>query len=136
MFDARQQTHLETANVPSQDQLQTRIDVSVQYRIDGSMAPDIREQTCDAATVVRVHLIPALRSLLREQAVEREGQSWSAFEPNSSSRWPGQKQAARRLTRKRLGREFLQTREPTKSRKSIMRLPEIRRIFNCSRWKL
>ena len=72
MFDARQQTHLETANVPSQDQLQTRIDVSVQYRIDGSMAPDIREQTGDAATVVRVHLIPALRSLLREQAVERE----------------------------------------------------------------
>ncbi len=67
MFDARQQTHLETANVPSQDQLQTRIDVSVQYRIDGAMTPDILEQTGDAATVVRVHLIPALRSLLREQ---------------------------------------------------------------------
>jgi regulator of protease activity HflC (stomatin/prohibitin superfamily) len=67
MFDARQQTHQETANVPSQDQLQTKIDVSVQYRIDGSMAPDILEQTGDVATVVRVHLVPALRSLLREQ---------------------------------------------------------------------
>lgn len=67
LFDARQQTHLETANVPSQDQLQTKIDVSVQYRIDGAMAPDILEQTGDVATVVRVHLIPALRSLLREQ---------------------------------------------------------------------
>ena len=67
MFDARQQTHKETANVPSQDQLQTKIEVSVQYRIDGSMAPDILEQTGDAPTVVRVHLIPALRSLLREQ---------------------------------------------------------------------
>ena len=67
MFDARQQTHQETANVPSQDQLQTKIDVSVQYRIDGAMAPDILEQTGDAAAVVRVHLIPALRSLLREQ---------------------------------------------------------------------
>lgn len=67
MFDARQQTHKETANVPSQDQLQTKIEVSVQYRIDGAMAPDILEQTGDAATVVRVHLIPALRSLLREQ---------------------------------------------------------------------
>lgn len=67
LFDARQQTHLETANVPTQDQLQTKIDVSVQYRIDGSMAPDILEQTGDAAAVVRVHLIPALRSLLREQ---------------------------------------------------------------------
>jgi regulator of protease activity HflC (stomatin/prohibitin superfamily) len=67
MFDARQQTHLETANVPSQDQLQTKLDVSVQYRIDGAMAPDILEQTGDAATAVRVHLIPKLRSLLREQ---------------------------------------------------------------------
>ena len=41
MFDARKKTHLETANVPSQDQLQTRLDVSVQYRIDGAMAAKI-----------------------------------------------------------------------------------------------
>lgn len=67
IFDARQKTHVETANVPSQDQLQTRLDVSVQYRIDGTMAPDILEQTGDPATAVRVHLIPKLRSLLREQ---------------------------------------------------------------------
>jgi regulator of protease activity HflC (stomatin/prohibitin superfamily) len=67
MYDARQKTHLETANVPSQDQLQTKLDVSVQYRIDGSMAPDILEQTGDESAAVRVHLIPKLRSLLREQ---------------------------------------------------------------------
>ena len=67
LFDARQQTHLETANVPSQDQLQTKLDVSVQYRIDGAMAPDILEQTGTADVAVRVHLIPKLRSLLREQ---------------------------------------------------------------------
>ena len=67
LFDARQQTHMETANVPSQDQLQTKLDVSVQYRIDGSMAPDILQQTGDANAAVRVHLIPKLRSLLREQ---------------------------------------------------------------------
>jgi len=67
LFDARQQTHAETANVPSQDQLQTKLDVSVQYRIDGSMAPDILQQTGDANAAVRVHLIPKLRSLLREQ---------------------------------------------------------------------
>ncbi|MDH3578700.1 MAG: SPFH domain-containing protein [Gammaproteobacteria bacterium] len=72
MYDARQKTHLETANVPSQDQLQTKLDVSVQYRIDGVMAPDILEQTGDEVAAVRVHLIPKLRSLLREQAVERE----------------------------------------------------------------
>ncbi len=67
LFDARQQTHMETANVPSQDQLQTKLAVSVQYRIDGSMAPDILQNTGDASAAVRVHLIPKLRSLLREQ---------------------------------------------------------------------
>ena len=67
MYDARQKTHIESANVPSQDQLQTKLDVSVQYRIDGAMAPEILEQTGDEAQAVRVHLIPKLRSLLREQ---------------------------------------------------------------------
>jgi regulator of protease activity HflC (stomatin/prohibitin superfamily) len=67
MFDARKKTHLETANVPSQDQLQTRLDVSVQYRIDGSMASTILGATGTAEAAVRVHLIPKLRSLLREQ---------------------------------------------------------------------
>jgi regulator of protease activity HflC (stomatin/prohibitin superfamily) len=67
LFDARQQTHLETANVPSQDQLQTKLDVSVQYRIIGSMAPTILQETGDAAKAVEVHLKPKLRSLLREQ---------------------------------------------------------------------
>ena len=67
MYDARQKTHLETANVPSQDQLQTKLDVSVQYRINGAMAPVILEETGDENAAVRVHLIPKLRSLLREQ---------------------------------------------------------------------
>ena len=67
LFDARQQTHMETANVPSQDQLQTKLDVSVQFRIDGTMAPQILQETGDAIAAVRVHLIPKLRSLLREQ---------------------------------------------------------------------
>ena len=67
MFDARKKTHLETANVPSQDQLQTKLDVSVQYRIDGAMAAKILGATGTAEAAVRVHLIPKLRSLLREQ---------------------------------------------------------------------
>lgn len=73
LFDAREKTHLETANVPSQDQLQTKLDVSVQYRIDGPMAPEILEETGDENAAVRVHLIPKLRSLLREQgkSIER-----------------------------------------------------------------
>ena len=67
LFDAREKTHLETASVPSQDQLQTRLDVSVQFRIDGSMAPRVLEETGDAQAAVTVHLVPKLRSLLREQ---------------------------------------------------------------------
>jgi regulator of protease activity HflC (stomatin/prohibitin superfamily) len=67
MFDAREKTHKETANVPSQDQLQTKLEVSVQYRINGAMAPLILEETGDEVQAVNVHLIPKLRSLLREQ---------------------------------------------------------------------
>ena len=67
LYDARQKTHMETASVPSQDQLQTRLDVSVQFRIDGSMGPRILEETGDANAAVNVHLIPKMRSLLREQ---------------------------------------------------------------------
>jgi regulator of protease activity HflC (stomatin/prohibitin superfamily) len=67
LYDARQLTHMETANVPSQDQLQTKLDVSVQYRIIGSMAPEILEDTGEAYKAVEVHLKPKLRSLLREQ---------------------------------------------------------------------
>ena len=67
LFDAREKTHMEQASVPTQDQLQTKLDVSVQYRIDGSMAPRILEETGDASDAVSVHLIPKLRSLLREQ---------------------------------------------------------------------
>lgn len=67
LFDARQKTHHETANVPTQDQLQTQLGVSVQFRIDGSMVPEILEETGTQERAVIVHLIPKLRSLMREQ---------------------------------------------------------------------
>lgn len=66
-YDARQKTHKETANVPSQDQLQTRVDVSVQYRLIRDDAASILKETGGAADVLRVHLVPKLRSLIREQ---------------------------------------------------------------------
>ncbi len=66
-FDARQKTHIESVNVPSQDQLQTRIDVSVQFRLNGSMAASILKDTGTFEQAVNVHLIPKLRSILREQ---------------------------------------------------------------------
>jgi regulator of protease activity HflC (stomatin/prohibitin superfamily) len=67
LFDARQKTHKERANIPSQDQLQTQIDVSVQYRLNAALAPRILQQTGTAADMVQVHLVPKLRSILREQ---------------------------------------------------------------------
>ncbi|MEM1212231.1 MAG: SPFH domain-containing protein [Planctomycetota bacterium] len=67
LYDARQKTHMETASVPSQDQLSTDIDVSVQYRIAAPMATQILKDTGTAEQAVIVHLIPKVRSLLREQ---------------------------------------------------------------------
>ncbi|MEO0515509.1 MAG: SPFH domain-containing protein [Planctomycetota bacterium] len=67
LFDARQKTHMETAGVPSQDQLTTEVDISVQYRIIAPMAPEIFKDTGTAEQAVNVHLIPKVRSVLREQ---------------------------------------------------------------------
>lgn len=72
-YDARQKTHMEQAGVPSQDQLTTKVDVSVQYRLLGDMAPLILSETGTAEQMLEVHLIPKVRSLLREQgkSIER-----------------------------------------------------------------
>ena len=67
LYDVRQKSHLEEANVPSQDQLQTKIQVSVQFRLMKDRAPKILQETGQALDVLRVHIVPKLRSLLREQ---------------------------------------------------------------------
>ena len=67
LFDVRQKTHSETSNVPSQDQLQTKIDVSVQYRLVSEDAPRILQETGGIENVRAVHIVPKLRSLIREQ---------------------------------------------------------------------
>jgi len=67
LYDVRQKSHLEEANVPSQDQLQTKIQVSVQFRLMSESAPMILQETGHAQDVLRVHIVPKLRSLLREQ---------------------------------------------------------------------
>ncbi len=67
-YDTREQTHYEEkVGVPSQDQLTTRIDVSVQWRIDGSEASRILSETGEFDKVEEVLLVPKLRSLMREQ---------------------------------------------------------------------
>jgi regulator of protease activity HflC (stomatin/prohibitin superfamily) len=67
LFDVRQKTHKETANVPTQDQLQTQVELSVQYRLVKAMAPQILRETGSAEEAIAVHLVPKLRSILREQ---------------------------------------------------------------------
>jgi len=67
IYDCRQRTHHEVASIPSQDQLQTEMDVSVQWRINAEMTPTILQETGEDAQLSTVHLVPYFRSLLREQ---------------------------------------------------------------------
>ena len=55
------------ATIPSQDQLSTDVDVSVQYRLNRDMTPSILKETGTTRQTIEVHLIPKLRSILREQ---------------------------------------------------------------------
>ena len=67
IYDTRQKTHKEQALVPTRDQLQTKLDVSVQFRLVDSMTPEILRNTGRAEQMRDIHLIPTLRSLVREQ---------------------------------------------------------------------
>ncbi len=71
--DCRQKTLKEEhVPVPSQDQLMTQMDISVQYHLIALKAADMLRETGvgedkdGIEKVVEVHLIPKLRSLLRE----------------------------------------------------------------------
>ncbi len=65
-FDIRSDTITETASVPSQDQLQTQMDVSVKFRVNASETPNTLARYGDKNRLVTVQLIPSLRSTLRE----------------------------------------------------------------------
>ncbi len=66
-FDVREKSHKEQAQVPSQDQLQTSIDVSVQFRLNGANVSKMLQTTGGMEQLLEVQLVPKLRSLLREQ---------------------------------------------------------------------
>jgi len=67
-FDVRQMSHKEDrVGIPTQDQLITLVDASLQWRIDGAAAARILRDTGTAERAVEVHLMPKLRSVLREQ---------------------------------------------------------------------
>lgn len=64
----RQKTQkFDKMGVPSQDQLISHFDVSLQYRIIGQKAPEIKKNTGTAGDVVAIHVVPYFRSLIREQ---------------------------------------------------------------------
>ena len=67
-YDCRQRTHKEEdVPVPSRDQLTTTFDVSVQWRVDSAMAPTMMRESGDAQRAFETHVLPKLRSLLREE---------------------------------------------------------------------
>jgi regulator of protease activity HflC (stomatin/prohibitin superfamily) len=66
-FDVRETTHKESAQVPTRDQLQTKVDVSVQWRINPAMAAKIFNKVGTREQAVAVYLVPKVRSILREQ---------------------------------------------------------------------
>ncbi|MED5418922.1 MAG: SPFH domain-containing protein [Verrucomicrobiota bacterium] len=66
-YDTREKTLKEQAQVPTQDQLQTKVDISVQFQIEGNMAPKILQEVGTQMQAVNVYLTPKLRSLVREQ---------------------------------------------------------------------
>ena len=66
-YDIREKELKETAGVPSQDQLTTTVDVSIKFRINGSDAPRMLQETGNFEDAVRVQIQPKLRSVVREQ---------------------------------------------------------------------
>ncbi len=66
LFDARQKTHKEAMGVPSIDQLITKFDLSIQYRLIKEQAPGMLKETGTPKEVIEVHMMPLLRSQMRE----------------------------------------------------------------------
>jgi regulator of protease activity HflC (stomatin/prohibitin superfamily) len=66
LFDARQKTLKESMQVPSRDQMLTGFEISIQYRLIKEKAPSMLKETGNPQEVVNVHMIPLMRSQLRE----------------------------------------------------------------------
>ncbi|MGM0461539.1 MAG: prohibitin family protein [Fibrobacterota bacterium] len=71
-YDSREKTIKEKIQVPTQDQLQTVVDVSVQYRVNSSKASSILRNIGTIDDVIRIHINPAVRSIVREQGKDIE----------------------------------------------------------------
>lgn len=66
-LDARQDTYkISQLEMPTQDQLLSKVDLSIQWRLDQARAASIIRDTGDKNRIVDVHLKPTARSLVRE----------------------------------------------------------------------
>ena len=66
-MDVREKsTKLSSVEVPTRDQLLTKVDLSIQFRLDGSKAPMMYRETGDESQIIAVHLIPKVRSVVRQ----------------------------------------------------------------------
>ncbi|HPG25613.1 MAG: prohibitin family protein [Spirochaetaceae bacterium] len=66
-LDARQDSFkISQLEMPTRDQLLSKVDLSIQWRLDASRAAEIVRDTGDKERLVQVHLHPKTRSLIRE----------------------------------------------------------------------
>jgi regulator of protease activity HflC (stomatin/prohibitin superfamily) len=72
-MDARQDSlKITQLEMPTRDQLLSRVDLSIQWRLDATRAPYLYRDTGDKERIVGVHLIPKSRSLIRELGTKIE----------------------------------------------------------------
>lgn len=66
-LDARQDSYkIPQLEMPTRDQLLSKVDLSIQWRLDATRAAQIVRDTGDKSRLVDVHLKPTVRSLVRE----------------------------------------------------------------------
>ncbi len=72
-LDARQDSFkLAQLDMPTRDQLLSKVDLSIQWRLDQTLAPFIYRDTGDKERIVQVHLKPKAQSLIRELGTKIE----------------------------------------------------------------
>lgn len=72
-LDAREDSFKITQlEMPTRDQLLSKVDLSIQWRLDQTRAPALYRTTGDKERMVQVHLIPKAHSLIRELGTKIE----------------------------------------------------------------
>jgi regulator of protease activity HflC (stomatin/prohibitin superfamily) len=72
-LDARQDTFkISQLEMPTRDQLLSKVDLSIQWRLDASRAAEIIRDTGEKDRLIQVHLHPKARSLVRELGTQIE----------------------------------------------------------------